>query len=221
MLTVPYWAKVHKLLVQYKKQIFIMFIIAYIMGISLVSFGFLLYSFVPSIFNIISGFGGEIGTLALLLFLTTLMPGIFKRFRIFPLLSSSIVLFRRNIGILMFITALVHSFYTYTIPAVMTSSFGPEFLTSREILGSLSLMILFPVWITSNDFSQRKLGKFWKMLQRLTYFALIAIFLHVSFTDLKWAVITLIVFGMEIASWIKVWYFDKKKFLKPQLKYFI
>ncbi len=109
----------------------------------------------------------------------------------------------------MFLTALIHSFYTFTIIAVMTSQFKPELLSSREIWGSLSLMILLPVWLTSNDFSQKKLGKFWKMLQRLTYFSLIVIFLHVSFAELKWAIITFLVILIELASWIKVWFFEK------------
>lgn len=210
MLEIPYWINVHKILIKHKQLIFTLFIIAYTIAISLSLFGFLFYSLFPEIFNLISMFSSSFGTLALLMFLTTLMPGIFKRFGVFPLLSSSIVMFRRNIGILMFLTALVHSFYSFTIFVIMTSQFNPDILSSREILGSLSLMILLPAWLTSNDYSQKRLGKFWKMIQRVTYLSLITIFIHVALSSFKLGALTFGVLLLEFSSWLKVWFFDKK-----------
>lgn len=210
MLKIPYWINVHKLLTRYQGLIFKLFIVAYALGFSLIGLGFYLYNALPEVFALIYEAGHLIGTVALGLFLTTLIPGILGRFKIFPLFSASIVLFRRQIGILMFIVALIHSFYLNTIPAIMTSTLGPEFMETSDVIGSVALMILLPVWLTSNDFSQKSFGRFWKTIQRLTYFALIAIFVHVALHSFKLGLIALIVFIFEAASWIKVWFFDKK-----------
>jgi methionine sulfoxide reductase heme-binding subunit len=47
------------------------------------------------------------------------------------------------------------------------------------LAGSLMVMLVIPVLITSNPWSQRKLGRYWKPLQRLTYaiWALLAVHL--------------------------------------------
>lgn len=210
MIKIPYWIKVHTLLVKYKQIILNIFLTLQILGMGIIVSGFYLFSNFTEVFILIAQRGNSLGTLALLLFLTTLLPGIFSRFKIFPLVGASIVLFRRQIGILMFIVAMIHSFYVSTIPAVMTGTFGPEFVTSREILGSLSLIILLPVWLTSNNISQKFFGKFWINIQRLTYFALIAIFAHVALTSYKSALIASLVLLFEVSSWMKIWFFSKK-----------
>jgi len=38
-----------------------------------------------------------------------------------------------------------------------------------ELMGFLMLMLLIPLLLLSNSFSQKKLGRFWKPIQRLTY----------------------------------------------------
>jgi DMSO/TMAO reductase YedYZ heme-binding membrane subunit len=38
-----------------------------------------------------------------------------------------------------------------------------------ELMGFMMVMLVIPVLLTSNQWSQRKLGKYWKRLQRLTY----------------------------------------------------
>jgi DMSO/TMAO reductase YedYZ heme-binding membrane subunit len=38
-----------------------------------------------------------------------------------------------------------------------------------ELMGFMMVMLVIPLLITSNPWSQRKLGKYWKRLQRLTY----------------------------------------------------
>ncbi|NCO12700.1 MAG: hypothetical protein GW754_01505 [Candidatus Pacebacteria bacterium] len=210
MLEIPYWINVHKVLVKYKKIIFKLFTFSYFLGGSIIAFGFYLFNNYPLIYLIIQSLAKSFGTLALFMFLATLTPGILSRFKIFPLFASSIVLFRRQLGILMFITAMVHSFYLITIPGIMTSQFGPDFLTIRDLLGSLSLIILLPAWLTSNNYSQKKFGKIWKIIQRVTYISLVMIFIHVAFTSLKLGVLTFGVFLLEFSSWLKVWFFDKK-----------
>jgi DMSO/TMAO reductase YedYZ heme-binding membrane subunit len=206
MIKLPFWPPIHKLLVTNQKIIYKLFFVAYILVGSLIPLGYYLFSSNLDLFLLIAGVAGKFGTIALILFLGTLIPGILQRFKIFPLVGASIVLFRRQMGILMFLIGILHSSYISTIPAVMTGNVGLEYLPKNGLMGIITLLFLLPVWLTSNDFSQRKFGKYWKTLQRLTYFALIAIFLHVALVELSAAILTITVLLFELTSWLKVWF---------------
>jgi len=52
-----------------------------------------------------------------------------------------------------------------------------------ELMGFLMVMLVIPILITSNQWSQRKLGKYWKRLQRLTYAIWGLLFLHLSLLE--------------------------------------
>ena len=216
ILKLPFWPPIHKLLVTNKQVIYKLFFVAYLLVGSLISLGYYFFSNNLELFLILAGIAGKFGTIALFLFLGTLLPGIMQRFKIFPLFSASIVLFRRQMGILMFLIGILHSSYISTIPAVMTGKLGLEYLPENGLMGIITLLLLFPVWLTSNDLSQKKFGKFWKTLQRLTYFALISIFLHVALVELSAAVLTVTVLLLELSSWLKVWF--QKSTKKPQKK---
>jgi DMSO/TMAO reductase YedYZ heme-binding membrane subunit len=200
-----FWPPIHKFLVVNKKIVNFLFSFTTILVGVLIPLGYYLFDTNLELFLVISKVANKFGTIALFLFLGTLIPGILKRFKVLPLFSASIALFRRQMGILMFLVGILHSSYLSTIPAVMTSRVGFEFMQWTDIAGVVTLMILFPVWLTSNDLSMRKFGVFWKTLQRLTYFALISIFLHVAWVATLPAVLTFIVLALELASWIKVW----------------
>lgn len=210
-LKLPFWPPIHKLLVQNKSIIYKLFILAYIFSSFLIVFGFYVYSSMPGLYPLLYELAGNFGTLALLIFLGTLMPGIFGRFKVFPLLSASIILFRRQFGILMYFLAMIHAMYISTIPAIINNTFSLQNLPSNGLTGVITLSILFPVWITSNDISQKNLGKFWKTIQRLTYFAMIFLFFHVALVEFSNALMIAAVFTLELASWIKVWFFKPKK----------
>lgn len=184
---------------------------SYIFCTFMIVAGFYFYSNQKDIFNVLFLISNKFGTIALFLFLGSLLPGIFQRFKNFPLFSASMILFRRQVGILMYFMALMHSMYISTIPAIINNSFSLENLPSNGLTGVLTLSILFPVWITSNDLSQKYMGKWWKIIQRLTYFAMISLFLHVALVEKSAALLTFSVFGLEITSWINVWFFNKKK----------
>jgi sulfoxide reductase heme-binding subunit YedZ len=158
---------------------------------------------------------GKLGTASLLLFSLTLLPGIIMRLKLVPKLTLPIATlitpFRRHIGILMFITAFVHMSFSSTLPyiALQLISTGkvvlpPPFRLFEQI-GLIGWMLLLPVWLTSNDFSMKKLGKWWKRLQRLTYLALWLIFIHVALQKELLALFLLVVGLLEIYSWVSVW----------------
>jgi len=210
MIKLPFWPPIHKFLVANQKLIRNLFFISYLVGFAIIGLGFYLFPTDLKTYILFAEIGKKVGTLSLLAFLTTLMPGIFQRFKILPLFSASIVLFRRQIGILMYVLALVHSSLVSLIPLIMSGEFGLSNLSSHEMLGFIAVLILFPVWITSNDLSQNNMGKLWKAVQRLTYVAIIFIFLHVASVEMTGALIMAVVAILEILSWIKVWFFKSK-----------
>ena len=147
--------------------------------------------------------GRRLGQVALFLYLITLIPGILTRLQFQPLIGAMLMPFRRHFGILMFLAALLHSGLTTTLLAMVTGQI--PVLMQPHLMGVIALLILLPLWLTSNDTSQQKLGKGWKMLHRLTYLALLFIFLHVSAMRTSWMILTGSVLLLEVASWIKVW----------------
>ncbi len=159
--------------------------------------------------------GGKLGTASLLLFSLTLLPGIIMRLKMVPKISLPIATlitpFRRHLGILMFITAFVHMSFSSTLPyiAIQLLSTGkvvfpPPFRLFEQI-ALIAWWLLLPVWLTSNDFSKKLLGRKWKTLQRLTYLALWLIFIHVALQKESLAVALLLVGALEIYSWVFVW----------------
>lgn len=159
--------------------------------------------------------GGKLGTFSMILFVVTLFPGIIMRLKVIPKITLPIATlitpFRRHLGILMFITAFVHMSFSSTLPylALQLISTGkvvlpPPFRLFEQI-GLIGWMLLLPVWLTSNDFSMKKLGKWWKRLQRLTYLALWLIFIHVALQKESLALILVLVGLLEIYSWVSVW----------------
>jgi DMSO/TMAO reductase YedYZ heme-binding membrane subunit len=152
--------------------------------------------------------GGKLGQIAVLLFCLTLLPGIFNRLQWNTPLTAPVIslltLFRRHVGILTFLTAAVHQLFNSIIPNfIYFGSILPTLpIPTFQLFGSLSWLILLPVWLTSNDTSQRLLGKKWKTLQRLTYIAIWFIFIHVSLQGKSLAIIIAITAILEVASWV-------------------
>lgn len=211
MLRLPFWPPVHLFLVRNKKTVAYALFTLYLLALLMIVVGFYLFQTDLKLYVLVAKQANRVGQVSLYLFLFTLIPGILKRLKILPLFSASIVLFRRHLGILIYSFALLHSMYLSAIPMLMTQGFNYKSLSTHEVYGSLAVLILFPVWLTSNDFSQKKLGKFWKTIQRLTYIAIIFIFLHVATVNQKAMAATIIIFVLESVSWIKVWFWDKRK----------
>lgn len=144
-----------------------------------------------------------LGKGAFFLYMSTLIPGILRRLRIQPTIQALIMPFRRHLGILMFLSAWVHMGLTSTIPVLFSQQFTPPLLTTHQVLGMIALLILFPLWLTSNDYSQRRLKRRWKTLHSLTHIAMFFIFTHVALTSLWLGVIGLIVLVANLVSWGK------------------
>lgn len=167
-------------------------------------------------FLLIYELGHTLGEAAVILYVITLTPGIITRLQWFPTLTqpiSSIILpFRRHVGILMFLTAFVHLSFVMVFPYLAQYNFQlpsalPSFMLF-EWMGLLAWCCLFPMWLTSNDYSQKKLGRNWKVLHRITYIALLLIFFHLALQQTKWMWIVAPAVVLEALSWIRQWQRD-------------
>ncbi|MFZ5437983.1 MAG: ferric reductase-like transmembrane domain-containing protein [Patescibacteria group bacterium] len=153
-----------------------------------------------------SELGKKAATLSLILFWVTLIPGILKRFQltgIFMPIRVIIMLFRKEIGILMFLLAFAHYFWSRFLPILVIKGDLLAF-SLFEIFGLGALVLAFPMFITSNDLSIQKLGKVWKLIHSATYIIIWLLFLHVVLRnpDIK-ALITLILGCLTLASLAK------------------
>jgi DMSO/TMAO reductase YedYZ heme-binding membrane subunit len=167
---------------------------------------------------VLEEFARKAGTISALLYFSTLVPGMMKRFNVLPLVRTTWMLFRRQFGVLMFLTAIFHESTMATFPMVIGSGkIDLSLFTKHEVYGLVALCALFPMWLTSNELSVRKLGKWWNWLHRLTYIALCFIYLHVATVSekLKWLFVTVMV--IEVLSWL--YYFvqiNRKKQINAQ-----
>lgn len=100
---------------------------------------------------------------------------------------ASLMLFRRDAGILMGVFALEHALLYFSkfdvkFNSILNSSFWFQGGNLTYIgWGSLALAITLPLLATSNDMSMRILKANWKRLQRFAYLILILVALHIVF----------------------------------------
>jgi sulfoxide reductase heme-binding subunit YedZ len=170
--------------------------------------------FIP-LFNLLPAarldYAKTFGTIALLLFITTLIPSIIQRFGLskqFSLIIKLILPVRRQIGILMFISAFTHYLGVKVIPSIQYKL--PVSLPLYQAFGLLALMLTFLMFITSNNWATRKLKSNWKRLHRVTYIIGWLIFGHVLLGGLNsegeislQAILIGTIMVLEVASLIK------------------
>ncbi len=161
----------------------------------------------PKNFALLLELGGKFGTISLLFYALTLLPGILKRLQILPVIQVTLMLFRRQFGIFMFLFAVNHSGYSMLFPTLALTGAPPMQLSTREIFGTIAEFILFPLFITSNDLAVRKLGTWWNVIHKLTYVALLFIFGHIVLLggELSLKVLTAGLLGSELVSWLVHW----------------
>lgn len=141
------------------------------------------------------------GRTALCLFIIILIPGMAERFGIKNKLISIIRIFRRYLGIGMYLLVLTHASFFRLIPIIQTGEITP--FTLFELFGLSALTLLFPLFITSNDISINRLGIWWYRIQRCIYIAVFFIFFHVAFQSVSiWSVLMGITASLMMASFI-------------------
>lgn len=133
-------------------------------------------------FGITSTFGLLSGKVAIPVFLVIVYPGILGRFKIKHPLITIGILFRRYTGILSFLLVLQHVLMVYLLPTLaykMPFFPIPTFIIAAEV----AFLLLFLMFITSNDQSVKLMKKNWKLLHKSIYIVLWLIFVHVALQE--------------------------------------
>jgi methionine sulfoxide reductase heme-binding subunit len=166
-------------LITKQKQIITLFKILYIIivGITLVGI-YSIYTLNDLAIPFIS-YGKTLGQIAIILYILTLLPGVFRRFKLQHESIQLLMVYRRYIGILMYLFVFAHMWFLYWTDVIQTGSIHfpiPQFI----LMGFVAHIFLFLLFITSNDLSTKKLGIWWNRIHNLTYAAIGFIFLHVA-----------------------------------------
>lgn len=171
--------------------------------------GYMLFNDFSGNFAWLYTVGTWFGSGALTLYILTLLPGIIKRLQFLPEYTMPIAriltIFRRHLGILMFLLVFVHLGFVFLLPRGLTGQLAVSKLNLEpgHYFGITAFIMLFPLWITSNDISFKLLGQIRNTIHRLTYVILFILFMHVSFYNRRWAVVMGVLFAVLILSLVK------------------
>ncbi|MDP4011156.1 MAG: ferric reductase-like transmembrane domain-containing protein [Candidatus Roizmanbacteria bacterium] len=143
------------------------------------------------------------GQIAVWFFIATLLPGIARRFKIQHIAFTFLMSIRRQLGVSMFLLGLLHyaslRLFLVLFAGVPLDMTPPVF----EIFGFFALYSLVPLYITSNDYSVKKLGVWWRRVHSIAYITVWLIFGHVALQEFEGVAIVLgIVAILEVASLI-------------------
>ncbi len=146
-------------------------------------------------------FARECGEYAALLFILVSIPGIARRFRYNHKFIMILMTFRRQLGVLMYLFALLHSLVLRIIPWIAKQI--PLRFETEIFPAMIASMLLFTLFITSNDWSVKNLGDWWNRIQRMMYIIVWFIFAHIALVGLsKWTVLIGITSVLQVSSHI-------------------
>jgi len=124
--------------------------------------------------------GETSGTISLVFFCLSIFPGILRRFGRSSKVTQVLMLFRRQIGVTAFIFGFFHYLAVRMLPILFAGvpvNMNPPLF---EIFGFLTLYPMSLLFLTSNDFSVKKMGVWWKRLHSLSYLIVWSLFIHVA-----------------------------------------
>lgn len=144
-----------------------------------------------------------LGKTALVVLSIVILPGILGRFNIQIKLTRIITVFRRQLGILTFLIAFTHFSFTRLL-AYATGIIPFQFpFQAFEIAGFSALFIMSFLFLTSNNMSVKKLGKWWKRLHRFIYIIIWLVVLHVGLQRMSiWTILIFVFAVLETTSLI-------------------
>ena len=147
-------------------------------------------------------FARDCGEYAIVLFILVSIPGIARRFQFQHKLIMLVMMFRRQLGILTYMFVLIHSMILRIVPWLMKEY--PVLPMEIFILcGICANALLFLLFITSNDWSVKKLGDWWGKIHDLMYVIVWCIFAHVALQSIgTWTVLIGATALLQLASHI-------------------
>jgi sulfoxide reductase heme-binding subunit YedZ len=130
-----------------------------------------------------------------------------------------VVAYRKWIGISVYLIACIHITLILTSKALNLSIFwNPQYwnFNTNIAWGMLTILVLTPVFITSNKYSMRLLKRNWKRLHKLVYVAFILAGIHIYVFN-RDPFITLV----PIITWFILWLWTRnirQRLAKPKIK---
>lgn len=203
--------EIYLLLAHHQKFIKHLFLLTYIVLISGYIGAVWFYPQLTAAKAPLRDWGKTFGQASIVLMLLTLIPGMLMRFNFFRTIESTLILFRRQFGVLAFFTAFMHVGLRSWIKLLATGSNPLLTFFKFQQTGFAALTIFILLWVTSNDLSMRILGKWWKYLQRFSYVAAIFLILHIKDAASNWWWPITIFLVFETLSWIT--YFIRHRFV--------
>jgi DMSO/TMAO reductase YedYZ heme-binding membrane subunit len=140
-----------------------------------------------------------LGTVAAIFLALAVLPGILGRLRWFTLVRIVLMMFRRHFGIMMYLSGLTHGWFMFFVPTIL---FGPAPPDIFVFFGTLTILLGFPLFLTSNDWAVALLKNWWYRIHKLVYFMLLLAGLHTMYTSPKVGVLLLSLVALEIISFI-------------------
>jgi sulfoxide reductase heme-binding subunit YedZ len=123
-------------------------------------------------------FQKDLGSAAYMLLLIILVSAPLSRVTGIKIFNTPL-LFRRELGILMGMMALMHYFSFLMVNWEFLQSNPPE-PTLWMASGFLAIILTVVLLITSNNWAVKKMGKWWKRLHRLVYVILVLVVVHIA-----------------------------------------
>lgn len=143
--------------------------------------------------------GLKAGELAIIVFIFTLIPGIAGRFNIRSQYIAFLAAIRRQVGILMFMLALTHYVFNNLLPRIQSQDFVN--VAKFEYFGLFAFFGLIAMFVTSNNYSVRKLGRNWKRLHKIVYILMWFILIHVGLQGFStWTILMIFIVTLEVMS---------------------
>jgi DMSO/TMAO reductase YedYZ heme-binding membrane subunit len=145
--------------------------------------------------------GRSAGKLTIIWYVLTLIPGIARRFGIQHRLVQLIMLFRRYLGILTYLTVFIHLTFIFLIPNLKNLTYLfpiPLF----ELFGIFAVVGLSAMFLTSNDWSVGHLKKWWQRIHNVTYIVMWFILFHVFLQQSRWSLLIGLFVLLEMGSFV-------------------
>lgn len=195
-------------LTQNKEKIIAFFKFLYLTIITAIFIGSLFYknrTYLPFLYSL----ARLSGKIALILYILTVLPGIFRRFNLKSKIIFPLQLFRRYIGITMFLLVSLHFWFIYGIKTITTGlpKSSPLFIS----FGLIAFFLTLPLFLTSNNFSVNKIKKWWSKIHQLTYLIIFFIFLHLILQEINfWSALIALILILQLTSHLYFLFFRPK-----------
>jgi DMSO/TMAO reductase YedYZ heme-binding membrane subunit len=148
--------------------------------------------------------GGLLAKFSVVMLSVTLLPGMVRRLNIALFISRLLMPYRRHLGIATYLLATGHSVLNYYLPnyRVLGTPLPASLPKLFILMGLMALVLLTPLFVTSNDWAVRSLGKWWGRIHKLVYLVVLFVLLHLTLMQSPWRFLAGGILGLEIGSFV-------------------